>query len=131
MTETPENSRTTAPPAATASATQRVSPNDIIRFLLEIVAVVSLAVWGFTMWPLPWPGILFGIAAPLVAVLLWALFLSPKAVLQIDAFGRAIIEIVIMGSVAFAWWSMEQPFIAAAFALVATVSGVVNGRSKL
>lgn len=131
MTETPETPRTTAPDATAASAAPRVTPNDIIRFLLEVVAIVSLAIWGFTMWPLPWPGILFGIATPLVAILLWALFLSPKAVLQVDAFGRAIFEIAIMGSVAFAWWSMEQPYIAVAFALVATVSGVVNGRARL
>ena len=129
MTETPGTSRPTASDAAAGAP--RVSPNDIIRFLLEIVAVVSLAIWGFTMWPMPWPGIAFGIGAPLLAILLWALFLSPKAVFQLDAFGRALIEIVVMGSVAFAWWSMEQPYIAAAFALVATVSGVINGRSRI
>ncbi|RZU64264.1 uncharacterized protein DUF2568 [Microterricola gilva] len=129
MTETPGTSRPTASDAA--SGAPRVSPNDIIRFLLEIVAVVSLAIWGFTMWPMPWPGIAFAIGAPLLAILLWALFLSPKAVFQLDAFGRALIEIVVMGSVAFAWWSMGQPYIAAAFALVATVSGVINGRNRI
>lgn len=125
MTGTSEN------PTAPSAARPSVGPNDIIRFLLEIVAVVSLAIWGFTMWPMPWPGVAFGIGAPLLAILIWALFLSPKAVFQVDPFGRALFEIMIMGSVAFAWWSMEQPIIAAAFALVATVSGVVNGRSRL
>ncbi|AMB57757.1 4-amino-4-deoxy-L-arabinose transferase [Microterricola viridarii] len=108
-----------------------MTPNDIVRFLLEIVAVVSLAIWGFTQWPMPWPGIAFGIGAPLLAVLLWALFLSPKAVFQVDAFGRALFEIIVMGSVALAWWGMGQPIVAGGFALLATVSGVVNGRRRI
>ncbi|PPL15993.1 MULTISPECIES: YrdB family protein [Microterricola] len=125
MTDTPDT------PSPTASAAPRVTPNDIIRFILEVVAVISLAIWGLTMWPMPWPGVAFAIGAPLIAILLWALFLSPKAVFQVDAFGRALFEIIVMGSVALAWWSMGLPIVAGAFALLATVSGVINGRSRL
>ncbi len=138
MTETPEtptahaNTGVAARPTPTASETAAATgPNAIVRFVLEIVAVISLAIWGVTMWPMPWPGVLFAIAAPLFAILLWALFLSPRAVFRVDPFGSALFEVIIMGSVAFAWWSMGQPIIAAAFALVATVSGVVNGRNRL
>ena len=103
--------------------------NDILRFLLEIFAIVSLAIWGFVAWPLPW-NIVVGIGAPALAILLWALFRSPKAVLQVDPFVKAIVELVVMGSAAFAWWSLGQPFVALVFAVVATVSGVINGRRE-
>lgn len=103
--------------------------NDVLRFLLELFAIVSLGVWGFVAWPLAW-NILVGIGAPALAILLWALFRSPRAVLHVDAFVKAIVELVVMGSAAFAWWSLGQPIVALVFAGVATVSGVINGRRE-
>lgn len=110
---------------------QRVGPNDIFRFFLEIAAFVTLALWGFLEWPGPWLNILMAIATPLFATLLWALFLSPKAVIRLDTFGRALIEILVMGSAAVAWLSMGQPIVAAAFGVAAAVSGVISGRQQI
>lgn len=107
----------------------RVGVNDVIRFVLELFAIVSLGLWGFLAWPLPW-NILIGIGAPAIAILLWALFRSPRAVLHVDPFVKAVVEIVVMGSAAFAWWSLGQPVVAIVFAVVATVSGVLNGRRE-
>lgn len=103
--------------------------NDILRFLLELFAIVSLGVWGFIAWPLPW-NLLAGIGAPAVALLLWALFRSPKAVFRIDPFGKALVEVIVMTAAAFAWWDLGQPIVAVVFAVVALVSGVVNGRRE-
>jgi hypothetical protein len=103
--------------------------NDILRFLLELFAFISLAIWGFLAWPFPW-NIVVGIGAPLIAIVLWALFRSPRAVLQVDAYGKALIEIIVMATVAYAWWNLGQPVIAIAFAVVAAVSGVINGRKE-
>lgn len=103
--------------------------NDVLRFLLELFAFVSLGIWGFVSWPFPW-NIAVGIGAPLVAIVLWALFRSPKAVLQVDSYAKALIEIAVMATVAYAWWDLGQPIIAIAFALVAAISGVFNGRKE-
>jgi hypothetical protein len=107
-----------------------LTPNDILRFFLEVFAIVSLAVWGFSSWPLPW-NIVLGIVLPLVAILLWALFRSPKAVFSVDVFGKAVVEIAVMGAAALAWWDLGVPVVAIAFGVVATVSGIVNGRREL
>lgn len=107
----------------------KIGPNDVLRFVLELFAIVSLGIWGFLAWPLPW-NIVVGIGAPVLAILLWALFRSPKAVLHVDPFVKAIVEIVVMGSAAFAWWSLGQPVVALVFAVVATVSGAINGRRE-
>ncbi|WP_348788600.1 YrdB family protein [Leifsonia sp. NPDC080035] len=107
----------------------RIGPNDILRFVLELFAVVSLGIWGFIAWPLPW-NIVIGIGAPVLAILLWALFRSPKAVLRVDPFVKAIVEIAVMGTAAFAWWDLGQPIVAVIFAVVATVSGIINGRRE-
>ncbi|WP_314149543.1 YrdB family protein [uncultured Leifsonia sp.] len=107
----------------------RIGPNDILRFVLELFAIVSLGIWGFVVWPLPW-NIVIGIGAPVIAILLWALFRSPKAVLRVDPFVKAIVEIVVMGAAAFAWWDLGQPIVAVVFAVIATVSGIINGRRE-
>ena len=109
----------------------KTSPNDILRFLLELFAFISLGIWGFAAWPLPWPGVLVGILAPAFAILVWALFRSPKAVFRLDPFGQAIIEISVFGSAALAWWDLGLPLVAVVFALVATVSGLISGRAEL
>ncbi|MCP2030103.1 hypothetical protein L1277_000167 [Okibacterium sp. HSC-33S16] len=106
-----------------------VTPNDILRLFLELFAVVSLGIWGFLSWDLPW-NFVIGIGAPVVAILLWALFRSPKAVLSVDPYVKALIELLVMGAAALAWWDLGVPFVALVFAIVAVISGVLNGRRE-
>jgi hypothetical protein len=115
----------------TETAAGRIGIADVIRFVLELFAFVSLGIWGFLAWPGPWLNIVLCVATPLFAILLWALFRSPRAVVKLDAFGKALIEILIMGSAALAWLSLGQPIIAVVFGLAATISGVISGRREL
>ena len=112
-------------------ALPKIGPNDMLRFVLELFAFISLGIWGFVAWPLPWPGVLLGLATPAFAILVWALFRSPKAVFRLDPFGKAVIEIAIFGSAAIAWWDLGFPIVTLIFAVVATVSGVISGRTEL
>lgn len=102
---------------------------DVIRWLVQAIAIVVLAVWGFSEFDFPWPGLLVGIGAPLLALLVWALFLSPRAVLAVDAFGKALVEIVIISAAALAMLFMGWPWWSAlALVVTATVVGVIAGR---
>ena len=103
--------------------------NDVLRFLIEIFAIISLGIWGFVAWPFGW-NIVIGIGAPVIAILLWGLFRSPKAVLHIDPFGKAIVEIIVMAAAAYAWWDLGQPVVTVIFAVIAVVSGLINGRKE-
>lgn len=109
----------------------KIGPNDILRFVLELFAFVTLGIWGFVAFPLPWPGVLVGLGAPAFAILLWALFVSPKAVFRIDPFGQALVEIAVFSAAAIAWWTMGQPVVGVVFAVVAAVSGILHGRKQL
>lgn len=68
------------------------------RSLVHLLAVVAVAVWGFVAWPMPWPGLLIGIAVTVLSVLIWALFLSPRPVLAVDRFGGSLIELLLLGA---------------------------------
>ncbi|WP_258062974.1 YrdB family protein [Rathayibacter sp. AY1C6] len=116
--------------ADTVGTDIRIGPNAILRFLLELVALATFALWGFSSWDLPW-NIVLGIGAPVVAALIWALFLSPRAVLAIDVYGRSLIELLVMGAAALAWLDLGQPVVAIVFGVLAVVSGVIAGRRSL
>jgi hypothetical protein len=108
----------------------RIGPNEVLRFLLELFALFSLGYWGFLAWPFPWPGVVFMIGTPLFAAVVWGLFRSPRARFPLDAFGRSIVEIAVMGSAALAWAMLGYPVIALVFAVVATISGILNLRAE-
>jgi hypothetical protein len=109
---------------------QRIGVNDVLRLLLELFAFVTLGIWGFVSFALPL-NIVVGIGAPIVAILLWALFRSPKAVFAIDVFGRSLVELVVVAAATLAWLDLGQPLVGIGYAVVAVVSGFVNGRREL
>ncbi|PPH24935.1 YrdB family protein [Rathayibacter toxicus] len=116
--------------ATRATAELTIRPNDIVRFVLELFALTSFTIWGFTCWDVPL-NIGFGIGAPLVAALVWALFVSPRAVLTVEIYARSLIELLMMGAAALTWLQRNQPFVALVFGIVAVVSGLIAGRRAL
>jgi Protein of unknown function (DUF2568). len=103
---------------------------DILAFLCELFAIGTLAVWGFTAWAFPW-NIVIGIAAPLAAILLWAMFVSPRAVFSVHPFVRALVELLVYASATIVWWTSGSAWIGLAFAVVAVTVGLVAGRRRL
>jgi hypothetical protein len=106
-----------------------LSAVDVLAFVCEIFAFVTLAIWGFAMWPFPW-NIVVGIGAPVVAILVWALFVSPRAVLAVHPFVRAVVELLVYVSATLAWWSMGLTWVGLVFAVVAVTAGVLAGRRR-
>ncbi len=103
---------------------------DVLAFLCELFAFATLAVWGFTAWPFPW-NIVAGIGAPLIAILLWALFVSPRAVIPVHPFVRALVELLVYAATTIVWWTSGNIWIGLAFAVVAVSVGLVAGRRRL
>ena len=79
---------------------------------------------------LPW-NIVAGLGAPTLAIVVWALFVSPRAMLAVHPFVRAIVELFVYAVATIAWWSMGQAWIGLGFAIVAVTVGAVNGRRRL
>ena len=121
-----DTAATTAPPA-----TAPLGVNDILRFLIQLFALLSLAFWGYMAWPFPWPAFAYIVGAPAFAALVWWLFRSARAPLPLDPVGKALIEILIMGSVVVAWLMLDYPLVAAVFGVIAAVSGIIHGRAEI
>lgn len=107
-----------------------ITPLDIIRVVVLVVALASFALWGFAEWTLPW-NIILGVGLPLAVLGVWALFLSPRPVLRVHPFIRALVELLIYVGVTIAWWSMGQIWIGIGFAVVAVTTGLFVGRRAL
>lgn len=108
---------------------QRPGFFDVLRLLIELFAFGSLVYWGFAQFDFPW-NIVAGLGAPLLAILVWALFVSPKAVIRVHPFVQALVELLVYVAVTAAWWTLGQPWIGLVFGLVAVVVGVIVGRRK-
>lgn len=89
--------------SASSTARQTVVLQSL-RGLFHLVSIVSVTVWGFLAWPLPFPGIFTGIGFLVLSVLVWALFLSPRPVLRTDRFGQALVELLLLAAAVAAWF---------------------------
>ncbi|WP_295010327.1 YrdB family protein [uncultured Microbacterium sp.] len=117
-------------PEKPAGTVPRATPLDIVRVVVLIAALASLVLWGLVSWPMPW-NLVLAVGTPVLTLLLWALFLSPRPVLRVHPFVRAAVELVVYAGVTIAWWSMGQAWIGLGFAVVAVVSGLLAGRRAL
>ena len=106
-----------------------LSAIDILAFVCELFAFASLAIWGFASWPFPW-NIVAGIGAPVLAILVWALFVSPRAVFSVHPFVRALVELLVYASATIAWWSLGQAWVGLIFGVLAVTVGVIAGRRR-
>lgn len=127
MTDLP-NVRAEAPPQP--GMRRPLTVVDIVCFLCELFAFGTLAFWGFAAWEFPW-NLAFGIGAPVVAILLWALFVSPRAVFAVHPFVRALVELLVYAAATVAWWDVDQPWIGLGFAVIAVTFGLIAGRRRL
>ncbi len=127
MSETPRVAPK-APPEPVVR--ERPSVIDVLAFVCLLFAFVTLAIWGFSTWPFPW-NIVVGIGAPAVAILVWALFVSPRAVFAVHPFIRAVVELLVYASATLAWWNMGFTWVGLGYGVVAVVVGALAGRRRL
>jgi Protein of unknown function (DUF2568) len=72
------------------------SANLAVKFLLELAAFAALAYWGARTGHGAW-AVAAAIAAPLAAVIVWALFCAPRARRRLPVPTRAPLELAVFG----------------------------------
>jgi hypothetical protein len=74
-----------------------VTPNDVLRFFLELATLAALAYWGFAEYGgvVQW---VIGLGAPLLVAVVWGRFMSPKASHPTVDPVRLAIEFAVFGS---------------------------------
>lgn len=113
--------------SSSATAPHAASPALLLaRGLFHLAAIVTVTVWGFLAWPLPFPGVFTGIGLLVLSVLLWALFLSPKPVLRVDRFAQALFELCLIAAAVAALLALGVFWVwPAAFGVAAATVGFI------
>ena len=93
------------------------SANLAVKFLVELAAFAALAYWGARTGHGGW-AVAAAIAAPLAAVLVWALFCAPRARWRQPVPARAPLELAVFGLAA-------AGLAAAGAVLLAIIFGIV------
>lgn len=83
------------------------SANIVLRFLLELCALVALGYWGFKTGKGPIMKTLLGIGAPLVTAVVRATFGSPGAPIPLSGPLHLILELVVFGLAAAALYAAD------------------------
>jgi Protein of unknown function (DUF2568) len=99
--------------------------NLALAFLLELCALVALGYWGLQSGQGMIAKIGLAIGAPVVAVVIWALFGAPKAVWPLVGPWHLIVDVVFFGGAAVALFAAGQRQLAVAFALVVVINHIL------
>ena len=95
-----------------------------VRFGLELAALAALGYWGFETGDGTVTKVVLGLGAPILAAVLWGLFVSPKARFQSPVL-KAVFEFAVFVAAVLALLGAGQPGLAIAFAFVALIDSVL------
>jgi hypothetical protein len=96
--------------------------NLALRFVLELCALAGLGVWGF------WAGngmlakLALGLGAPLLAAVVWGLFVAPKATVPVPVPVHLLLQVVIFGLAAAGLGAAGHPQLAGVFGVVVVLN---------
>ena len=96
--------------------------NQTVRFCVELAAYAALSFWGASLAAPVIVAVAVAIAAPLVAALLWARYLAPKARRSLGDPAALAAELAIFAVAALALGVSGQVTLAVTLAAVATVN---------
>ena len=88
-----------------------VSVREAVRFLLELGAIVALAFWGGQASSVLPIELLLGIGAPAALIVVWALFVAPRAVFPIPRLAQAIVGGLLLEVAGVALVAAGQPVV--------------------
>lgn len=104
-----------------STAVNTVTVNDLVAFAVEVVAFISLGVFGWHAGPTTVLRWVFLLGILIVAGTLWALVVSPQATFDMPA-AALLLKVVILGAGVLALWSLTSAAWGILFGAVAAVN---------
>ncbi len=101
------------------------SANLLLRFLLELSALGALGYWGFHTADGVITKLGLGIGAPLVAAVVWGVFVSPKAAVPLSAPLWLLVQAGVFGAAMLGLLATGRPSLAWALGLTVVINGVL------
>lgn len=99
--------------------------NLALSFFLELGVLVALGYWGFQMGPNLPVKIMFGIGAPVLAIVVWAIFGARTSQWRLHDPWFLLLKIVFFGSAAVALFVAGQRVGGVTFALIFVLNTIL------
>jgi hypothetical protein len=99
--------------------------NEGLAFLLELVALVLLAVWGFRVGANAFVHFLLGLGAPALMIVVWGAFAAPRAKVIMSLAGVLVVKFVVFGAATAAGYTAGWRAGSVAVGIVAVLNSVV------
>lgn len=101
------------------------SANLAGRFFLELGALVALGYWGFHAAVQPLAKIGLGLGTPLLAAVIWAVFVAPKASVAVPTSAWLAPQLLIFGGAAAGLAAAGHVRIAGVFGALVVLNGLL------
>jgi Protein of unknown function (DUF2568) len=95
------------------------------RFVCELALLAALAFWGYVVGEGVWAWLL-GLAAPVVAGIVWGTFVAPRARVPVPAPIRVAIELLLYAAAAAGLAAAGQPAAGVVLGVGGLVTSVLN-----
>ncbi|GGJ46359.1 YrdB family protein [Deinococcus roseus] len=96
--------------------------NLALGFLIELVMLWSIGLWGFQMGTTPILKWLLGIGLPLLVAVFWGTFMAPKALYPLSDGLHLFMQIVLFGLAALALVFAGKAGLGTGFAVVVAIN---------
>jgi hypothetical protein len=96
--------------------------NLVFRFILEIVVLVALFLWGLSVSDQLIIDLVLALGAPAVVIVVWGLFVAPRASRRLPDPRRLAVEIVVFGAGVVAFLAAGQPLLAVLLAAAVAIN---------
>ena len=87
--------------------------NELLAFLLELVAFAWLAVWGFHVGDNTAVHLVLGVGVPAAAIVAWGMFAAPRARFPLPMAGVLVVKAVVFGAATAAGYAFYGAGLAA------------------
>ena len=99
--------------------------NLLLRFLLELCALGALGYWGFKIGSVTITKIALGVGAPLAAAIVWGVFVSPRAPVELPGLVVLLLQVLVFGAAAAALVASGHRTLAMAFGVIVVINAVL------
>jgi hypothetical protein len=100
--------------------------NLALAFLLELCMLAALGYWGYTLDQGLSIRLVAGLGVPILAAVVWGVFMAPRASIPLPSLPHFIVEVVIFGLAIAALYAADRPRLALAFGIVYIINLVLR-----